>query len=81
MKKYRFYIAWLAFSGSACGEDTKVNRVEDLVPQFKDGNENVNTYEFEAVDDKAALDKSYAWAFHNNFTGEDTVTDLECLDD
>lgn len=81
MKKYLFLIAWMAHSDGACGEDTGVDKRNDLYPQYQKGNDHITAWEIEAENEEAALDKGYRKAFMSNFTAHDTFSDLICLEE
>jgi len=76
-RKYRFYIAWLAGSNNAGGEDTGINSVEDLIPEYYKKNEHVTTWDIEAENEGQANVIGYHNAFFDNWTAIDSVTDLE----
>lgn len=75
--KFRFYIAWVDGSDGACGDETKIKSTSDLVPEYNKGNEHVSMRVIEADTIEQALDKGYRWAFFENFTACDTLTDIE----
>lgn len=86
MKSYLFLIAW--FDGSeSSGEKTKVHKQEDLYKQFKKGNEHVfavvinlpkanSNRLFEEHDETMAQAFGYKAAFHANYTGHDSTSDI-----
>lgn len=76
MKRYRFYIAWVNGSDGACGEETKISRLEDLKPQYEAGNEYVNNWEYDAPEG-FEWEVGAARAFMANFTAIDTVSYVE----
>lgn len=74
MKKYLFLLAWVQDSEGASGDDTNVNTADDLLPEYKLGSEYVFAYRIIAPNSQVAGHYGYAKAFHENYTGYDTVS-------
>jgi hypothetical protein len=68
MDKYLFLISWVAFSESAGGEDTGVNSSDDLLEQYRVGNQNVSAYPCDSPEDGIVK------AFFGNYTARDSVS-------
>jgi hypothetical protein len=75
-KRYLFLLAWVDGSDSSSGDETKVYESEDLYPQYAWGNDYVFAVEIWAPSDKIAWALGYQEAFFNNFTAQDSVSDL-----
>lgn len=75
LKKYRFMIAWIDGSNSA-DEPTGVFKPSDLEPEFEKGNPHVNSKVIRASNAHAAHKEGIIWAFFENFTARDTVSDV-----
>lgn len=82
-KRYLFLLAWA--SGSEGEEDanekTKVHKQEDLLKQFKQGNDAIFAVEIWAPGYDVAAAVGYREAFQENYTGYDTLSVLESLTD
>ena len=76
MKKWRFLIAWFSGSDAACGDDTQINNADELVDQYNKGNDYVTAYEYEAPDYDTALAIGRSKAFMDNWTAQDSCSDL-----
>lgn len=77
MKKFLFLLAWVEGSDSA-DEDTGVHQQSDLLPQYQAGNEHVFALVINVPNSGNETDIAatygYAAAFHDNYTGYDTVS-------
>jgi hypothetical protein len=75
--RFLFLLAWMHGSEGAENNgtpETKVNKQEDLIKQFKKGNENVFAVEVFAPSQDIANAIGCREAFHDNFTGYDTLS-------
>lgn len=69
LRKCRFYIGWMAFSNGACGEDTGIHEVDDLLKPSSEK----DCFEYEAPE-------GFEWAvgaaqaFEGNWTAEDSMS-------
>lgn len=85
MHKYLFLLAWMDGSPGA-DEETHVHDQADLLPQFLAGNEAIFALTIEVGSNivqharvATAIGQSEAWS--ENFTGEDTLSVCELLDE
>jgi len=79
-KRYLFLLAWVSGSEGACGEETHIYESDDLYPQYTLGSDNIFAVEIWAPSDKIAWALGYQEAFFNNFTANDSVSDLVEID-
>ena|SRR5665213_392361 len=85
MRQYLFLLSWIHGSASAGGDKTGVRKQEDLYLQFSKGNKHIFAVVISMPDlGREPLMKhmdiaakiGYAEAFHNNYTGHDTFSDI-----
>jgi len=81
MKKYLFLLAWVEGSDSASGDPTNVHQQKDLWTEYQRGSEYVFALVIQAPNEEVAEAVGYARAFHDNYTGYDTVSTLILLDE
>lgn len=89
MRRYLFLLAWVEGSDSSADEPTGIHDQDDLLPEYKKGNEHVFAVEIrlpqismnEFIDYEIAKRYGYAEAFFNNYTAHDSVSTLEEIDD
>ncbi len=74
--RYLFLLAWVDSSDGACSEETHIYESDDLYPQYTQGNDHIFAVEIWAPSDKIAWALGYQEAFFDNFTAQDTVSDL-----
>jgi hypothetical protein len=74
MKKYLFLLAWFEGSEGAGGDPTNVHSIDDLLPEYKKGNQYIFALRIEAINEEVASKYGYARAFHENYTGHDTTS-------
>lgn len=76
MKRYLFLLSWVHGSESAenNGVTTYVHKQEDLLPEYGKNNEEVFALRIVAPNEDVACNFGYAEAFHENYTGYDTVS-------
>lgn len=80
MKKYLFLVAWFESSEGAGGDPTGVHRQDDLLPEYCKGNEHVFALRIEAINEEVASKYGYAAAFHKNYTGYDSTSNIFEID-
>jgi hypothetical protein len=80
MKKYLFLLAWVEGSDSASGDATGVFDQKDLLPEYIKGNEYVFAVRIVAPNIDLAANFGYTEAFHENYTGYDTVSNIFEID-
>lgn len=73
MNTYLFLLAWVQDSDSM-DEDTNVYGPEDLFKEFENGNEQVFAVFVKAPNEDIANAFGLAGAFHENYTGMDSVS-------
>ena len=73
MKHCKFFIAWMSGSDGACGEETKVHSINDLIPQYHEKNDNVTMYEYDAPEG-FEWEIGAAKAFRDNWTASDSLS-------
>ena len=78
MKKYLFLLAWMDGSDGAGGDPTSVEEQDDLLLEYENGSEYVFALRIEAINEEVASKYGYAAAFHENYTGHDTLS--TCLE-
>src|ERR1700677_1519072 len=81
MKTYLFLLAWCDGSDSACGEATGVDSQDDLLPEYRKGNEHIFALYIAAPNEGLAADAGYSRAFHENYTGYDSVSTCFCTEE
>jgi hypothetical protein len=79
-KKFLFLIGWVSGSDSACGDITDINDQNDLIPEFRRGNEHVFAVVLIAPNDNIAAIGGYKESFFEGYTAHDTVSVVEALD-
>lgn len=77
--RYLFLLAWINGSESCCGP-TNVDGSNDLLPEYLKGNEEIFALRVDAPTEYLAGRLGYAEAFHENYTGYDTVSTLVEID-
>jgi hypothetical protein len=83
MKTYLFLLAWVDGSEGAGGDDTNVDDQDDLLPEYNKGSEHVFALYIAAPNETIARDVGYSRAFHDNYTGYNTVSicfSVECIE-
>lgn len=79
MKKFLFLLAWIHGSPSD-EEGTKVRVHADLKTQYILGNKNILAAEIHADSEEIAGAFGYRLAFFNNYTAEDSFSDIMEID-
>jgi hypothetical protein len=75
-RTFLFLLAWAEGSDSAGGELTNINSQDDLLPEYQKGNEHIFALVIRSAYEEVAEKYGYAKAFHDNYTGEDSVSNL-----
>jgi hypothetical protein len=79
MKTYLFLLAWVDGSEGASGDPTNVHGQDDLLPEYQKGSEYIFALYIRAPNEGVASNYGYARAFHENYTGYDTVSTCELV--
>lgn len=80
MKRYLFLLAWIDGSDGAGGDPTGVSEQDDLLPEYQNGSHYVFALRVEAINEEVASMYGYAKAFHENYTGHDTLSTCLVID-
>jgi hypothetical protein len=76
-KRYLFLLAWMEGSDSSNGDPTGVFSQDDLLKEFRNGNEYIFAVEVHSHSEDEAATIGYRDAFFENYTAYDSLSTVE----